>query len=111
MTLAETLSMLKMNLEIVNTIQDNYLTNLLEISKNEIIREGIDITVENNNYSLDDASLMVMYAAYLYRNRATDQRTIGSYNTAAFASQGMPRMLRYALNNRLLAQKMSEGTN
>lgn len=107
MTLTEILAMLKANLEIVNTIQDTYLNQLITVSLSEIAREGITLNVTNNQYSFDDANLIVMYAAYLYRNRATDERTIGSYNTAAFASQGMPRMLRYALNNRLLSEKMS----
>ena len=39
--------------------------------------------------SLEDAQLILMYAAYLFRKRATDE--------------GMPRMLRWALNNRIFS--------
>lgn len=106
MTLTDILAMLKANLEIINTIQDTYLNQLITVALAEISREGITLKVENGVYASDDANIIVMYAAYLYRNRAVDERTIGSYNTAAFASQGMPRMLRYALNNRLLSEKM-----
>ena len=38
-------------------------------------------------YSTEDAQLVVMYASYLYRKRSTNEP--------------MPRMLRYALNNRV----------
>ena len=42
-----------------------------------------------------DRDLVVMYAAWLWRSRVT--------------GDDMPRMLRYAINNRLLSQKASEG--
>lgn len=38
-------------------------------------------------FSTEDAQLVVMYASYLYRKRSTNEP--------------MPRMLRYALNNRV----------
>lgn len=95
------LTMLKANLEIVNGIHDTYLGQLITVAKSEIAREGI--TLED---TMDDNNLVVMYAAYLYRNRASDNRSMEQYNTAAFSAQGMPRMLRYALNNRLLSEKM-----
>ena len=41
---------------------------------------------------MDDAVLVEMYAAYLYRRRREE-------------NAAMPRMLRYALNNRLLSEK------
>ena len=44
----------------------------------------------------EDGGLMVMYAAWLYRKRANDEAV-------------MPRMLRYALNNRLMPQKEGAG--
>lgn len=44
--------------------------------------------------TVEDGQLVVMYAAYLYRKRADDAPV-------------MPRMLRYALNNRLFSQKVS----
>lgn len=100
MTDSDILAMLKANLEIVNGIHDTYLDQLIEVAKAEIKREGITL-------SDDDANLIVMYAAWLYRNRASDNHVM-QYNTAAFSAQGMPRMLRYALNNRLLSQKMGD---
>ena len=91
MTDADRLTMLKANLEIIpaNTAQDTYLAQLLTAGSQMIEREGIslDDTIEDNN-------LIVMYAAYLYRKRAED-------------NPPMPRMLRWALNNRLF----SGGTN
>ena len=39
----------------------------------------------------EDRDLVVMYAAYLWRSRST--------------GEDMPRMLRYALNNRLFSRK------
>lgn len=99
----DVLPMVKANLEIVNNIHDTYLAQLIEVAKVEIAREGI--TLQDEDYNL-----IVMYVAYLYRERVVDTKTIGQYNTAAFSAQGMPRMLRYALNNRLLSEKMRSET-
>ena len=86
------LAMLKINLQIIagNTLQDEYLRNLIATARQMITREGIMLTD-----SIEDGNLVVMYAAYLYRKRADDAPV-------------MPRMLRYALNNRLFSQKVSE---
>lgn len=86
------LTMLKTNLQIIagNTLQDEYLRNLIATARQMITREGIMLTD-----SIEDGNLVVMYAAYLYRKRADDAPV-------------MPRMLRYALNNRLFSQKVSE---
>lgn len=85
------LAMLKMNLEIIaeNTSKDTYLDQLIQASRTMIAREGITL-----DDSIDDANLVVMYAAYLYRKRAD-------------AEERMPRMLRYALNNRVFSEKMT----
>ena len=104
MTDADLLVMLKSNLEIYpeNTTQDLFLTQLVNVAKAEIAREGI--TLEN---TISDDNLVVMYAAYLFRKRASDG--VGtSYSTTATMAVGMPRMLRYALNNRLFSQKIKE---
>ena len=84
------LAMLKVNLQIIagNTLQDEYLWNLIATARQMITREGIMLTD-----SIEDGNLVVMYAAYLYRKRADDAPV-------------MPRMLRYALNNRLFSQKV-----
>ena len=86
------LAMLKVNLQIIagNTLQDGYLQNLIATARQMITREGITLTD-----TIEDGNLVVMYAAYLYRKRADDAPI-------------MPRMLRYALNNRLFSQKVSE---
>lgn len=90
MTDAVLLAMLKSNLEIIpaNTMQDIYLTQLIGAAKQMITREGITLTD-----TLEDGNLVVMYAAYLYRKRAED-------------TNAMPRMLRYALNNRVFSAKI-----
>ena len=83
---------LKADLEIIpeNTLQDSYLLQLINSASSMITREGISLTD-----SAEDVQLVTMYAAYLYRKRAT-------------ADPVMPRMLRYALNNRLFSSKMGE---
>lgn len=88
------LAMLKVNLQIIagNTLQDEYLRNLIATARQMITREGIMLTD-----SIEDGNLVVMYAAYLYRKRADDAPV-------------MPSMLRYALNNRLFSQKVRGAT-
>ena len=88
----ELLAMVKANLSIIaaNTLQDNYLLQLIGTAKQMITREGINLA-----NTLEDANIIVMYTAYLYRKRAEDAPV-------------MPRMLRYALNNRLFSQKVGE---
>lgn len=81
------LSILKMDLKISASQYDEYLNNLIELSKAAIAKEGIIL-----DDSTEDGMLVEMYAAYLYRKRKEE-------------SNGMPRMLRYALNNRLFSQK------
>lgn len=94
MTDENILEMTKANLQIVqgNTLQDDYLRTLITSAQEMIAREGITLTD-----SMEDGNLVVMYAAYLYRKRADDAPV-------------MPRMLRYALNNRLFSQKVREAT-
>ena len=88
MTNGEMLVMVKQNLAIISPAWNEYLENLIEVAKQSIGREGI--TLED---TMEDNNLVVMYAAYLYRKRTED-------------AGPMPRMLRYALNNRLCAEKM-----
>ena len=102
---ADILLMLKANLEKATTSQDTYLTQLLDVAFKAIQEEGINIekiASEVADYEIEDiqdVNLMVMYAAYLFRKRADE------------GSPQMPRMLRYALNNRLFSQKMKESTD
>lgn len=63
-----------------------YLTQAISAARALITREGVALTD-----SIEDGQLVEMYAAYLVRKRAT--------------TEPMPRMLRWALNNRLFSQK------
>ena len=99
MTDQELLAMLKANLEKRNSINDTYLEQLIAVAKAEIKREGINLP--DNDYSADQANVIVMYAAYLYGMRRPAEGRTDTLNP-----QGMPYMLRYALNNMLFAQKM-----
>ena len=89
MTIAEILTMTKSNLQIAGDSFDEYLSMLIGAAQSSIAREGITLDLEN---SIEDCNLVIMYASYLYRKRMGDDPS-------------MPRMLRYGLNNRLLAQK------
>ena len=88
---AALLEMLKLNLTIANTTYDSYLEQLIEAAQSMISREGITLSLDG----IEDCNLVVMYAAYLFRERAEDNPV-------------MPRMLRYALNNRLFSEKVGE---
>lgn len=87
MTDSELLTVLKVDLQISSGALDEYLTGLIEAAKEYIATEGIALTD-----SVGDCQLVVMYAAYLYRRRREENVT-------------MPRMLRWAMNNRLFEQK------
>lgn len=83
------LSMLKTDLGIMQTtIYDERLDQYIEAAKDSIKEEGITLDLEN----VKDCQLVVMYAAWTWRKRDS--------------GEGMPRMLRYALNNRLFSEKV-----
>ena len=114
MTKDDILEMLKANLEIINSLKDKYLSQLIETAEKEIKREGVTFTTTEVqtttttttteiSYEVDDANLIVMYASWLYRKRVDD--SLSGY-TSAISATGMPRMLRYTLNNRIFSQKM-----
>lgn len=83
------LEMLKIDLGISTTAYDTRLEQYLESAKEYIICEGINLDSE----IVSDMNLVVMYAAWLWRKRDTNE--------------GMPRMLRWNLNNRLFAEKVN----
>jgi hypothetical protein len=85
----EMLSGLKVNLGIVATAYDERLLSYLDSAKQRIEREGITLTD-----TVEDTTLVIQYAAWMWQDR--DKGT------------GMPRMIRYALNNRLFSEKMKE---
>ena len=88
MDTATMLTALKVDLGITKTAYDGRLTQYLESAKSAIEREGIALSSD----SIDDGNLQVMYAAWMWRRRDT--------------GEGMPRMLRYQLNNRLFSEKV-----
>lgn len=90
MTNSELLTMLKIDCGITTTAFDERLAQYVEVAKAEIAREGATLAD-----TASDSQLIVMYAAWLWRKRDT--------------GEGMPRMLRYALNQRVFSQKMSSG--
>lgn len=88
MTCAEVLlPSLKVDLGITTEAYDNRLMQYLYNAQKEIAREGVEI-----GDCHDDNQLVIMYAAWTWRKRES--------------GEGMPRMLRYALNNRVFSQKM-----
>ena len=88
MTEQDRLTMLKTDLGISSTGYDGRLKQILKSSEKAIKKEGVS-TLDNTD--LDDCQLIVMYAAWIWRNRDT--------------GAGMPRMLRWSLNNRIFAEK------
>lgn len=83
------LTALKVDLGITTTVYDDRLGQYLQAARAAIETEGINLTE-----SVSDGNLVVMYAAHLWRKRDTQE--------------GMPRMLRWMMNNRLFSQKMTE---
>lgn len=88
MTEQEILVLVKQNLDITYDYRDEYLVSLITTSESSIQEEGITLDLGDAK----DVNLVVMYTAYLFRKRAEDNPV-------------MPRMLRYALNNRLFSEK------
>ncbi len=88
MTAAIVLPLLQVDLGELYPTEDRkkYLSQAVDAAFAFIAREGI--TLED---TVEDLQLVEMYAAYLVRKRNT--------------TEAMPRMLRWALNNRLFSQK------
>lgn len=84
------LQMLKTDLGITASAYDERLGQYLDAAQERIAEEGV--TLDTND--IGDMQIIVMYAAWMWRRRDT--------------MEGMPRMLRYALNNRVFAEKMKE---
>lgn len=80
---------LKVDLGITTTAYDVRLSQYLTAAREAITIEGINLTA-----SISDCNLIVMYAAWLWKKRDT--------------AEGMPRNLRWMMNNRLFSQKLSE---
>lgn len=96
MTDEQILAMLKIDIGFSSngaTKIDDRLKQLISVAEKNIISEGA-LTLNRNN--IDDVQLIVMYAAWLWRRRDTQD--------------DMPRMVRYAINNRVFAEKMVSGS-
>ena len=83
------LTMMKTDLGIMATTPayDTRFTQILNSSELMIREQGATLDLDNG----EDLQLLVMYATWTWRRRDT--------------GDGMPRMLRYALNNRILKEK------
>ena len=82
------LTALKTDLGIITNAYDQRLEQYLTSAQKAIAIEGITLTD-----SIADSDLVIRYAAWLWRKRAT--------------GEGIPRSLRWALNNRLFSEKIS----
>lgn len=90
MTDSDILVILQADLNILNpdATRTAQLEQYIQAAKAFIEREGEKLSTP---YSIEDGQLIEMYAAYLFRKRDNDT--------------GMPRMLRWALNNRVISRK------
>lgn len=95
MTDEQMLAMLRADLEQPSPTVNDYLLELIDAAKESIEATGIWLTD-----TARDRNLVVMYAAYLYRKRKADNPK---------GVDKMPRMLRSALNDRLIAEKGGAG--
>lgn len=84
------LQMLKTDLGITTTAYDARFLQLIQSAKGYIEAEGASLDLTK----AEDMQLVKMYADYLWRRRDSQS--------------GMPRMLRFALNNKVLGQKAGE---
>lgn len=89
MSKQEKLALLKYNLQLTTNANDDLLNFFLDTADARIKREGV-----TDDDSIDYASCQIDYAAYLFRKRAAGQ-----------PDSGMPRFLRWAMNNLLFSQK------
>lgn len=82
------LAALKIDLGIMNTTAyDERLTQYIEAAQDFITREGVAL-----QDTPEDNQIVINYAAWMWRNR--DHHA------------GMPRMIRWQLNNRVFSQHM-----
>ena len=85
------LPLLKLDLAISTAAYDQLLNGLIDRAIKAIEREGITL----KNDLVADQMIVVQYAAYLWRKRKGEDT-------------GMPRSLRYELNNLWVAQHAAE---
>ena len=88
MTDVDLLAALKIDLGIVGSGYDSRLTQVVSAAQEAIAREGAELDLSK----FEDCQIVIMYAGWLWRRRDT--------------MEGMPRMLRWALNNKVFSGKM-----
>lgn len=86
----KTLVKADIGLIVLNDAQEAFLDSCLSSAKAFIEREGVTLDLTDP----EDIKLTEMYTAYLWRKRATQEE--------------MPRMLRWALNNRIIGGDSDE---
>lgn len=91
--IADLLAAVKIDIGITTIAYDNRLLQYISAAYKSITTEGITLNAEDDL----DKQLVVMYAAWMWRRRDS--------------GEGMPRMIRYALNNRLFSEKMRTDTD
>lgn len=84
------LNALKVDLGLTASVYNERLTMAIKASIEAIEEEGIKLNFD----SAKDQNLILMYSRWLWNKRES--------------GEGMPRMIRYALNNRLFSQKVGE---
>lgn len=84
------LEALKVDLGISTNAYDSRLMQYLQAAAKAIETEGITLDLQD----YQDSMLQIMYAAWLWRKRDSQD--------------GMPRMLRWLMNNRLFSEKVKE---
>lgn len=89
-TTTQVLEMVKVDLGIRVTAYDQRLTQYIESAQKAIVREGAKPLSDD----VEDMQLVAMYAGWLWRKRDT--------------GDGMPRNLRWMLNNRIFSEKAGE---
>lgn len=85
---AAKLLVLKQDLQMLTSANDDFLKTLMKLAASEIETEGITLTEGN----IESDMAVIQYAAYLFRKRAGTDAS-------------MPRYLRWQLNNMLFSQK------
>ena len=85
---AAKLMILKKDLQMITSANDDFLTELLRLAEKAIQREGIVLVKDDMECDM----ALTQYPAYLFRKRAP-------------AETEMPRFLRWQLNNLLFSQK------
>ena len=86
----EMLSILKKDLQMITSANDEYLEQLLEFAKEAIEREGVKL-----DGGIECDMVKIQYAAYLFRKRGGEETS-------------MPRFLRLQLNNMKLGGRKKD---